>query len=202
VAVPINWKTLLFVVLVSYGAWHHWETRPVAVPHGAGELAPAEPVQGGVAGNPNLQRPGYHLTPLASYDVTARVLSVEPYYFDRQADLSPVDFALGWGPMSDDEVLESIAISQRGRFYYWNVQQFPIPRGQIEPHSANTHLIPANAAVKDRIESIRPGQVVHLRGYLVEVKADDGWRWKSSLTRSDTGGGACELMWVEQAESL
>lgn len=197
-----NWKTLLLVAMVSYGAWHHWQTRPAAVPHGAGELAPAEPIQDDVAGSPVLQWPGYHLTPLASYDVTARVLSVEAYHLGREADLSPVDLALGWGPMSDDAVLKDIRITQGGRFYYWNVDAFPIPREQIETHSANTHLIPASETVKDRIGAIRPGEVVRLRGYLVSIEADDGWHWSSSLSRSDTGGGACELMWVEQVDLI
>jgi hypothetical protein len=29
-------------------------------------------------------------------------------------------------------------------------------------------------------------------------RAPDGWRWRSSLTREDTGAGACELVWVER----
>jgi hypothetical protein len=32
---------------------------------------------------------------------------------------------------------------------------------------------------------------------LVEADGRDGWKWRSSLTRDDTGDGACELMWVE-----
>ncbi len=199
----INWKTLVFIAIVGYGAWHHFETRPVKVAQGAGELAPAEPVQADIDGDtPSLDKGGYKITPLARYDVTARVLSTEPYYSGREADLSPMDFALGWGAMSDDAVLKDISISQGNRFYHWNVQEFPIPREQIESHSANTHLIPASEAVEERIKSIRPGEVVHLRGYLVEAQAADGWHWKSSLSRNDTGNGACELMWVEEVQSL
>lgn len=204
---PINWKTLVFIAIVGYGAWHHLETRPVTVAQGAGELAPDEPTQADIDfDTPRLNKAGYTITPLARYDVTARVLSTEPYYRGREADLSPMDFALGWGAISDDEVLKNIRISQGNRFYYWHVDEFPIPRAQIESHSANTHLIPASEAVEARIKSIRPGEVVHLHGYLVEVEveaeADDGWHWKSSLSRNDTGGGACELMWVEEVQSL
>ena len=39
--------------------------------------------------------------------------------------------------------------------------------------------------------------MVHLKGFLVEVTGKDGFRWKSSLTRADIGGGACVLIWVE-----
>jgi hypothetical protein len=30
----------------------------------------------------------------------------------------------------------------------------------------------------------------------VQVNTPDGWRWRSSLTREDTGGGACEVVYV------
>ena len=59
------------------------------------------------------------------------------------------------------------------------------------------HMIPADAEIESRIKSIRPGNMVHLNGMLVEVASKEGWHWKSSLTRSDTGGGACELILVE-----
>jgi hypothetical protein len=55
--------------------------------------------------------------------------------------------------------------------------------------------------VARRLKDVRPGQVVRLRGYLVAVTADDGWQWRSSLSRTDTGSGACELFWVEWAET-
>jgi len=99
-------------------------------------------------------------------------------------------------------VLEQIDISQDNRWYRWRVEQFPIPRREIEIHSANMHLIPANQAVADTLAGIRPGQRIALTGQLVQVEGDDGFRWLSSLTREDTGDGACELIWVEQLTRL
>jgi hypothetical protein len=126
----------------------------------------------------------------------------ERYRFDRGADLSPVDLALGWGPMSDQAVLDRIDISQGGRFYYWHVKEiFPVPRREIEVHSANMHMIPATEEIERRLVHLRPGQVVALTGYLVDVRGPDGWRWHSSLTREDTGAGACELVWVDKLDA-
>jgi len=128
------------------------------------------------------------------------VLGVERYRFDRGAQLSPLDLALGWGPMSDSAVLSKIDISQGGRFYYWHVDQLPVPRRVIETDSANMHLIPADDAVAGQFDQARVGSVVSLAGYLVEARAPDGWHWRSSLARDDTGAGACELIWVERFE--
>ena len=51
--------------------------------------------------------------------------------------------------------------------------------------------------VETRLRRLRPGQVVQLSGYLVDVRGPNGFTWNTSLRRDDTGDGACELMWIE-----
>ena len=84
------------------------------------------------------------------------------------------------------------------RFYHWHTDDFPIPRREIEVNSANMHMVPASADVERVLNSVKPGQHITFSGYLIEARGPDGWRWKSSLTREDTGAGACELVWVEK----
>ena len=48
----------------------------------------------------------------------------------------------------------------------------------------------------------RPGERIALAGQLVRVDGDNGFNWTSSLSREDTGAGACELVWVEQLKRL
>jgi len=152
-------------------------------------------------GGPPLQRDGYVIEPLASYEVRARVLSIERYRMGREADLSPVDFALGWGPMSDAAVIERLSISQSGRWYHYRWEGSPpIDPSVMAKSSANTHLVPANDLVKRRLLDVNKGAVVKLSGYLINVRHSDGWTWRSSLTRDDTGGGSCELMWVTDVQ--
>ena len=137
---------------------------------------------------------------MAKFALTARVLSREDYHFDAGSFLSPTDLALGWGRMSDSAVLRDINIEQGVRFYTWSVRAFPIPRREIETSSANMHMIPAEAEVARELEDVRVGDVVTLDGLLVEVDRPGGWRWRSSLTREDTGPGACELVYVQHLE--
>ena len=77
------------------------------------------------------------------------------------------------------------------------MDEFPIPRREIETQSANMHMIPADDAIASTLKSIKSGQVVKIKGFLVRADAKDGWHWKSSLTREDTGNGACELVYVK-----
>jgi hypothetical protein len=64
------------------------------------------------------------------------------------------------------------------------------------------HIIPASPAVAAVLEQVRRDDTVRLAGQLVNVRAADGWRWRSSTTFEDTGDGACELLWLEQLEIL
>ena len=166
------------------------------VEYETGVLVETAPVQEDSSSASEFELNEYDITPLQSFQIKARVLGRKNYSSGRESNLSPVDLALGWGRMSDESVVSKISISQSGRFYHWRVDEFPIPRREIETHSANMHLIPSNEVVLDSIEQIKTGDVIELDGYLVSVKADDGWRWSSSLTRNDTGKGACELIWV------
>ena len=125
------------------------------------------------------------------------MLGAESYHLGRESELSPVDLALGWGPMAKDEVLATIDIRQSGRFYFWRAEQLVIPRRNIETSSADMHMIPGNSEVEKQLRRVREGDVIKFRGYLVRVEASDGWNWTSSLTRDDTGAGACELILLE-----
>jgi hypothetical protein len=164
----------------------------------AGVLCPDEPVQT----SPSRSSPWLHkdfmFTALADYEIRARVLSRRNYGSGTESDISPVDFALGWGRMSDQFVLDRLKITQGQRWYRWKVRDImPIPQKEIERSSANVHIIPGDKQVEKAIDKVYVGSVVHMKGYLVKVTQDGGWRWVSSMSRDDTGDGACEVLWVE-----
>src|SRR5205085_12552380 len=113
------------------------------------------------------------------------------------AEYSPVDLALGWGPLSDSAVLEQFSFSQADRLYFWRTAALPLPRETIVAHSANMHMIPSHPAIEHTLLRYRPGQVISFSRYLVDVRDPDGRVANTSLTRSDAGAGSCEIVWVE-----
>ena len=140
---------------------------------------------------------GAKLTPLAGFSVQARVLGREDYRLGRESNFSPMDLALGWGRMRDDAVLSQLSISQGGRWYRYRWEnQPPIPPDEIVRSSANMHMVPANADIASSLRRIKTGQHVRIDGWLIRIDATDGWRWVSSLSRDDSGNGACELVYV------
>jgi hypothetical protein len=140
----------------------------------------------------------FTVSPLAGFSAQARVLSRQDYRFGPGSDLSPTDLALGWQRMADPANYGRLDISQSGRWYHyrWGAEGPPLPLDEIIRSSANMHLVPADENVARALSRVRPDQTVRLQGWLVEVRRDDGWTWRSSLTREDSGAGACELIYV------
>jgi hypothetical protein len=161
-------------------------------------VAAEDPEQNDIESAAVIERGEFRLRPRAEFSATVRVLHREDYSRGPLAKLVPTDFAVGWGPMSDSAVLADIEISQGNRFYYWRTGNWPIGRADIETHSANWHVIPENATVSEVLGRLRAGSVVKLRGRLVDIEGGDSGM-RTSLTRSDTGAGACEILLVESA---
>jgi hypothetical protein len=129
------------------------------------------------------------------------VLARERYRHDKDAELAPVDLALGWGPMSTAAVINDLKISQSGRWYeYAWSGEAPLDPRLISAHSANTHCLPATREVRRQLLAVNRHDVVTLKGQLVEVSGPAGYRWRSSLSRTDTRGGSCEVMWITGVE--
>ena len=68
-------------------------------------------------------------------------------------------------------------------------------------HSANTHIIPASADVLRTLRQIRTNHYVELEGYLVNVVLE-GTTLRISLSRTDSGAGACGRLYVTSPESI
>ena len=196
-------RIILLLLLALAGWWIYSISRPVRYPPGV--LVKGEPVQSTIT-NEQAEpwaHGAYRLRALARYDITARLLSRKFYNGDEISDLCPIDFAVGWGPMSDQAVLDRVSVWQTGRFFFWKYQNpAPIAKEEIIKHAANMHLIPSTTEVATQLKSVRTGDLFRLRGLLVEATKPSLSPIRSSLTRTDTGKGACEVMWVESVERV
>ncbi|MFL6539740.1 MAG: hypothetical protein ACJ8HU_03175 [Chthoniobacterales bacterium] len=194
--------TLTIAIAIAWLCYRHWYA-PVEQPSGV--LISTEPEQEMLPENADaIEHGAFHLKPLAKFSIDARLLHRKRYPFDRNAALVPLDLALGWGAMSDSAVLAQLKISQSMRFYWYEYRlPPPIPKDEIIRHSTNVHIIPANDAIEQACRSLRPGELIHLDGELVEASGQSmHGTWRSSLRRDDTGNGACELLLVEHVSKL
>ena len=132
-----------------------------------------------------------------------RILGSKVYQDDEQAKFSPIDYAVSWGLFAHPEIARNISVSQYDRYLNWKMDKLPVPADQAMQMVSNMHIIPANPEIAKQIKQVERGDLVQLRGELVEGR-DKDLVWKSSLSPTDIGDGACELFrvnsiqWIEK----
>ena len=63
---------------------------------------------------------------------------------------------------------------------------------------SNNHLISADERVRERVQDIRIGDQIRVRGSLAGYSSPGVNKRGTSTTRTDTGDGACETIYVER----
>ena len=142
---------------------------------------------------------------LQSFKGDFRILGSKTYTNDEQAKFSPIDYAVSWGLFAEPEIARHISVNQYDRYLNWKIDRLPVPKEQAMQMVSNMHIIPASPEIAKQIKHVKRGDLVRLKGELVEIK-DKDMVWTSSLTPTDTGDGACEvfrvssIQWIERVK--
>jgi hypothetical protein len=150
------------------------------------------------------------LTPVATYQIKAHVLSANRHYntsYDKALSsfmdprIFPIDIAMGWGLMSDPEKLRHVKVTQHGRWDFWQPIDNTITNTEVMLHSDNFHILSGSEPLFNILKSLQPGQNVAMSGYLVNVKTvDEKYHWKSAFDGYYSGPGACRIFLVEEVK--
>ncbi len=152
------------------------------------------------------------VTYLSKYDTSGRVVETYTYMkFMNDNVLRPVDIGMSWGDMAKQENHEKINYSMIGdrsirvmiRDQYWLSSVGGID--QVNMEIANVHVIPANSDIEKKVKKVVIGDYIKLEGYLADVTyttKKEKIHYHSSLSRSDSGNGACETMYVTDIKWL
>jgi hypothetical protein len=191
-------------ILIAIGALLWWlASRPIASATVGDVRWLDEPRQVDTDGAPfvvETRRGQVQLHPRATFEVSAVVVGSERYRLDDSAFLSPLDLALAWGDAASPEVRRRVHVYQAARFFSWSTRDSSLDLGRLSRQQANVHVIPATPNVRRALLGIGRDDAVRLAGLLVDAQAADGFRWGTSLSRTDSGMGSCELLWVEEAQ--
>jgi hypothetical protein len=151
----------------------------------------------------------YRVTPQFGYELSGVAVSVRDY---RWVSISktdagfPFDLCLVWGENVASGAFRdpNVQFSQDCRHCYakWS-RDVGFKLDQL----SNNHLLIDQPAVFKTIGGIRRGDQVRLKGKLVDVAMRGPGTTpertiKTSVTRTDGGAGACEVIYVEEAEVL
>jgi hypothetical protein len=140
----------------------------------------------------------------ARYNISARILSKRKYVRGWESKLSPMDLVFGWGDAAKMEKINLLKIHQAVRWYSYKVStDIPMTPQYIASHTSNHHIIPASENIRRALLFLRKYDIVLMKGYLVDIhgtKGNQNVSWMTSMTREDTGDGACEIFYVESLQ--
>ena len=201
---------ILIVVLVGVLAYSWYTSRPAK----NGISGIREPIQTPASGSAQFAKAGYdvNITYKYAYDIEGLVVHTHRYNGLGIGDrLAPVDIALAWGKVAEYNDRIDFHWSQANRYVLWETDTYEeiAPVGYekgVNKQCSNNHVIPADSSIRNKLKSIKAGSRVRIKGYLVNVKATKSngtyFTWNSSVTRDDSGGGACEVIYVTEVQVL
>jgi hypothetical protein len=203
-----RWLAVSFVLCVICAIYLSF--RDVALPDASlidrtiTEAEPLQEISEGRAFTTIIKGYTYTLTPKATYDISGLVVSQHRgdalFNLDHKADPGNIkDVCVAWGEAITNGSYRKVRFTS-GEFtcsYRWSGVITP----PFNPEKAsNNHLIPANDTMARRIRAIHVGDQIRMTGLLVDYKVTKDGREiftrRTSLTRSDTGNGACEILYV------
>jgi len=196
---------LAVALLVCVAGAVYLSLREVALPDPSrigSAIRETEPLQEASDGRPFaivIKGYTYAITPRATYDISGLVVSQHrgDAFFNLGHKVDPgniKDVCVVWGDAVTSGAYRKVTFTSS---FSWS-RNFTPP---FNPEKAsNNHLIPATAAIDRQIRAIHVGDQIRLTGFLVDYTVTkDGqeiFTRRTSLTRSDTGNGACEILYV------
>ncbi len=147
----------------------------------------------------------YRVKPVYDYDITGMVVSFRHHDEDnsrmhrRAKDhLNMLDVCVIWG---DNTRAMLNKLDFWNGLFTCNVKT----RNQQAWDSfnmdqlSNNHLLSDDEFIREQVQKIRVGDQIRVRGYLASYVSPVGERG-TSTTRTDTGDGACETLYIERFE--
>ncbi len=200
---------LLSICLFGLAAWKKRELPP---PQLMSEELDNEPVQSDTDREEfsfNYMGEEYKVVPMAEYELWGLLVShndisgfTDIYHTERSVDIK--DICVIWGENVEDDRYRAISFSNDPWACHFSWGAGEAARGFDPAKLSNNHLLSDSEAVRRAIKDLAVGDQVYLQGLLVNYarsSSPNQWR-KSSLKRTDSGNGACEVFFVEDVEVL
>ena len=145
----------------------------------------------------------YSVAPEYAYDITGMIVSYRHHdgnsrmHARANDHLNMLDVCVIWGDNPSNPRLHKIS--------FWNgIFTCNVKTRDQQAWDAfdmkqlsNNHLISDDEFIRSQVRKIRIGDQVRVRGYLASYTSEGGSTRGTSTTRTDTGDGACETIYVE-----
>ncbi len=150
----------------------------------------------------------YRVEPEYEYELAGMVVSFRHHddnsrmHFLANDHLNMMDVCVIWGDSAASKLLHKLK--------FWNgIFTCNVQTRDSEAWEAfnmqqlsNNHLISDDEFIRDQVKAIRIGDQIRVKGYLASYGSEKGGKRGTSTTRTDTGDGACETVFVEQFDII
>jgi hypothetical protein len=175
------------------------------------------PLQKRVQGKPidaSVNGVDYRIQPRYSYDLRGLVVSLHDsdswwdYAHKAWSDhINVVDLCVVWGANARSGAYRGISFSNNQWECHWSTTSSEAWSAFRQDEVANNHMVTGDPAVAKALRAVRIGDQIRVRGYLVDYTTWQGGRQLggarvSSEVRTDSGNGACEVLYIESMETL
>jgi len=151
----------------------------------------------------------YSIFPRADYEIWGMVVTQNDitsianiYHTSSSVDFK--DLCVIWGRNLTDEIYKEVTFWSDPFTCWYRPQTQRASRAFSGDYLSNNHLLSRSKSVRDKVNSINIGDQIYARGYLIDYcpAGRPDYMRKTSLVRTDTGPGACEVMMIEEFDIL
>lgn len=199
---------LLFLASLGLAIWSHWKKDQFPPPQFYDLERLVEPRQTRTLTEPfEIEAEGirYHIDPKFDYELDGVVVSLHDsdvfwdiYHTKDWKDFINIrDLCVVWGENVARDVFRAMRYENSTWTCWISTDDPQAARDFAWNQLSNNHLLSHVGFVQKAIKSAEIGDQIHLRGQLAGYSHDGGFQRGTSLTRDDTGNGACETIHVD-----
>ena len=144
----------------------------------------------------------YLIEPEYAYDLTGMIVSYRQHegnsrmHLQANDHLNVADVCVVWGDNTESELQ---------KLDFWNgiftcnvfTRNMQAWESFDMNQLSNNHLISDDDFIRRQVRKIQIGDQIRVRGYLASYSNPNGGKRGTSTTRTDTGDGACETVFIE-----
>lgn len=116
--------------------------------------------------------------------------------------LNVADLCVVWGENLESGVYRAMRYTSGTFTCHYGTPDDDVWRRFRNDGISNNHLLAHDPAIVKRLRGVRVGDQIVIRGALAEYSHGGGFSRGTSTRRDDTGNGACETIWVTDAQVL
>jgi len=200
---------LAFLISLSLAIWAYWKKDQLPPAEFYPEASLTDPLQDETSAQPfeiEVNDIVYRIEPVADYQLHGVVVSyhdsdafIDIYHHKDWKDFVNIrDLCVIWGNNVSSEIYREMDFNNTTWtcWAYW-------PNGEVASRFnmqqlSNNHLLAHDPQVHNAIMEAEPGDYISFSGVLARYSHSNGeFQRGTSTTRTDTGNGACETVFVE-----